>query len=311
MAYPEETFSYSDKTLKAFELARKEPSEFNLLAAKLSAAIDAFSGDEYDAARELTKMSAADFGERLAANDIPGMKSPAAEEATPPASAVASQDAPTAEPEGNIFMNTLAAIGGAILGTAHADTPKPGQNIVPMAGDTVDEVVTLATQDFGASNLDRARKLAAEYAKPPQVAAAPEPAPEAAEPTDLDLLIEKLEKPQPMLARSKHPKEENKPLQQALAMLGELKVGKDGKPDDGYFGKGTEAAVRRIQAEAQKDDPSIAVDGIVGKDTWGIILEKLKEKQAEQQPAIAGLGHFDSPSVPPMAQNEKAASRQA
>lgn len=224
---------------------------------------------------------------------------------------------PQVAEEPSVLTRSLEIIGGgiaAVIGTrsAQAALPETIVQAVPAVLPKLDTTpVRLASQDFGASNLDTARKLAAQYAQPQHVAAATEPAPEAAEPTELDLLIEKLEKPQPMLARSKHPKEENKPLQQALAMLGELKVGKDGKPDDGYFGKATEAAVRRIQAEAQKDDPSIAVDGIVGKDTWRIILEKLKEKQAEQQPAIAGLGHFDSPSVPPMAQNEKATSRQA
>ena len=40
---------------------------------------------------------------------------------------------------------------------------------------------------------------------------------------------------------------------------------------DGDFGPLTEAAVREFQAAERKSDPRVAVDGVVGPQTWGLL----------------------------------------
>ncbi|MFO1241896.1 MAG: peptidoglycan-binding domain-containing protein [Rickettsiales bacterium] len=409
----EGSFSYSEKTLELFEKARKNPNGFNLAAAKLSAGIDAFEHDEDGVAQELVNMTPQAFGERLAANTVPGMESPNSEltVASTSTSQATSSPAKVAEPEGNIITRGLSAVGSlvfaGILGrsaeahsasedtvvntrssnsmpasgsasatsphsitlpelTGHSQQPDLLSKYMPftlpakpeaavaespaltsakeraaqykIAADEQPELPPSAvfTQSFTGGDIEEAKREAAKYGIVPLQAREPEtiPTPRVAatetrtipevltrsavpaalavapeEPTGLDKLITQLEKAKedktlPLLKAKKGFDERNIPLQQALAELGLLKEGLEGRPDDGRFGNATYAAVRDIQLEARQDEvaagkkPTIAVDGEVGKVTWGLILDKLKEKQAHQ-PAqqTAQLGEMTPPPV--------------
>ncbi len=58
---------------------------------------------------------------------------------------------------------------------------------------------------------------------------------------------------------------------------------------DGIFGPDTEAAVRRFQTDA-----GIAIDGIVGPQTWGVILNTSDQKTPANTPvSTAGSATFN------------------
>src|SRR5262249_55593608 len=72
-------------------------------------------------------------------------------------------------------------------------------------------------------------------------------------------------------------------VQQAL-----IRAGKLSGTADGIFGEQTKAAVRDFQKEPNADNPIIAVDGIVGRDTWSALFSERAAVPPAAGPAVPG-----------------------
>lgn len=111
----------------------------------------------------------------------------------------------------------------------------------------------------------------------------------------LDSLLASLSSSQPILGRSRHPVKEAALLQAALVELGYLPMQKNGKSTiDSYFGKDTETAVRALQTDMHKNDPDFDIDGVVGKQTWKALAQRLEQKRSAQ-PVNADIGNLSPP----------------
>lgn len=310
-------FVYSKKTLEAFDRARKTPNEFNFSVAKLSAGIDAYSGNQDGIALELVNMSPEDFGKRLLANDIPGMETQPLAEPAPVLAAQAPAEIETKEAGGNIVTRGFAAVGSAVA-AAIVGRPAMAAGTDKLAEIPVLPPSTFLTQRFEVGNLDEAQRRAAEYVQRPaapaqDIAAASDQVPAAHEAVanpELDALIEAVSGKHTVLSKSKWRKDENVILQKALIELGYLKpetgeeIANPEKLADGYFGDRTDKAVRDFQKAH-----GLKADGKVGNEqTWPALLEKLNEKCSAMTAPATELGQLDSP-LPNLAQNSAASTQ--